>query len=283
MNKGAFLLVILCCAGCACADRQSLRGARKLGFFDDLVAKKSYGHGCTFDGDCKSDHCIRFKCADEDVAPATPTGKKKFVPVGDKFERVTDLETGQLCLDSVLAGGAGSCDTACCEQKCLDDDACTHFTLLSDNSCRLLLKGKKDYGKNNIESRSEAFKRCREQQNDIGYKKKFLRVTAPKDDKMCLDGVLAGGPGTCDIACCEQKCLDDVACTHFTWFSDSGCRLSLEGKTGYGKNGTDGVKHDGCTRKTKGYETNSNPTRATIFEKNPSGPGWSKADMKHWS
>ena len=98
-----------------------------------------------------------------------------------------------------------------------------------------------------------------------GYK--FEQVTKPENDKMCLDGVLAGGAGTCDIACCEQKCLDDDACTHFTWFSDNGCRLSLKGKTGFGKNGKDGVTHDGCKSKTNGYKSSWAALKATIFKK----------------
>ena len=57
------LLVIACTAGCACArlGGESKHAARNL---FGLFGRKGYGHYCTDRKDCKSDSCIRFRCAD---------------------------------------------------------------------------------------------------------------------------------------------------------------------------------------------------------------------------
>ena len=124
-NKGAFLLVILCCAGCACADRQvmqpttSLRGAaasrRAWAAVAKVVAKKAYGHGCTFNGDCHSDHCIRFKCAD-----------------GSKDS--TCDNNGQ-CYAEECAGGKCWCDAGRCATKLPEAHGCNDGSQCSSGHC----------------------------------------------------------------------------------------------------------------------------------------------------
>ena len=86
----------------------------------------------------------------------------------------------------------------------------------------------------------------------------WVFVAVASDNQVCRDGKHFGVVGACDLQCCQDACEDRSApgheCTHVTWFSDGGCRLSQVNETAYSEDLPDGIAYDGCVQRAAGYD-----------------------------
>jgi len=109
-----------------------------------------------------------------------------------------------------------------CEHHCRSTDGCIAFDYTTEdisNACRLYSSIGHSRTDPGVHGRQFCVWKHR------GYK--MIKMANQDGQKMCADRDTTDKG--CDLSCCQQQCLDNVDCTHITWFSDINCRMSFTG------------------------------------------------------